>query len=80
MVSFLDINPNHFRRHGFVFIIINTFDFDLPYVLRTCTDHLSVIQKQHKPNRLCIDFEGEIVFILSLYEGYVLTQTGSSVY
>ena len=68
-----------FRRHGFVCIIISTFDFYLPYVLHTCTDHLTVILKQREPNRLCIDFEGEIVFILSLYEGYVVTQNGSSV-
>ena len=47
-------------------------------MLHTCTDHLSLILKQREPNRLCVDFEGEIVFILILYEGYVLAQTGSS--
>jgi len=55
------------------------FNFCLPYVLHTCTDLLSVIMKQREPYSLCIDFEGEIVFILSLYEGYVLTHNHVSV-
>jgi hypothetical protein len=50
MGLYLDINPYHLLRHGTVFIIINTSDFYLPYMMHTYTGHLSVILKQHEPD------------------------------
>jgi hypothetical protein len=67
MVLFLDINQNHLRR--FFFIISTSVSTSIFLIWCTLALITSVILKEREPNRLCIDFEGEIVFIVSLYEG-----------